>query len=318
MRLLTHGHRLKNFVNTSKLPALIVAAGLCLSGPAMAADVAPMPTKAIISPAPALSPWIFSVTPYAWVPLMNGATTVKGRTTDVDVGLDDIMSLVRHSEIPKDLFGLMGYFEARNSRLSLFADLAYLKIALGADMTRSRGVDELNAAVGASAGLKYEMVIAEMAAAYEVARWGGVPGSGTAVDVFGGARGWWQKVDAGLAATGTVNAGDLTRNGDGTLSASSTVAWVDPLVGLRLRHQFAPGWNFTTSGDIGGFGVGSKFSWQVLAALNVDFCVRNSVTWSGMIGYKALHVDYAKGSGLDRFEYNMTMHGPILGITARF
>jgi hypothetical protein len=222
--------------------------------------------------------------------------------------------------MPKDLFGLMGYFEARNGRLSLFADLVYLKIRLGESMTRSRGVDELNAAVGESAGLKYEMFIAEMAAAYEVVRWGstGVPGSGTAIDVFGGARGWWQKVDVGLAVTGTVNVVNLTRNADETLSASSTVAWVDPLVGLRLRHQFAPGWNFTTSGDIGGFGVGSKFSWQVLAALNYDFCVRKSVTWSGMVGYKALHVDYAKGSGLDRFEYNMTMHGPILGITARF
>jgi hypothetical protein len=67
----------------------------------------------------------------------------------------------------------------------------YLKIGLDASMERSRGVDALNATVGASAGLKYQTVMAEMAAAYEVAGWGatGVPGSGTAIDVFGGARG---------------------------------------------------------------------------------------------------------------------------------
>jgi hypothetical protein len=279
-----------------------------------------MPTKAFVAPAPILNPWTFSFTPYGWVTLMNGSTTVKGRTVDVDVGFNDLMDLVRQSEIPKDLFAFMGYFEARNGRLSLFADVVYMKIALNAGMTRTVGVDDLGATVGASAGLKYQMVIAEMAVAYEVAQWGstGAPGSGTAIDVFGGARGWWQTADASLSASGTINIGDLTRNADGTLTASGSASWVDPLVGVRLRHQFAPGWNFVASGDVGGFGVGSKFSWQALAALNYDFYVHNGITWSGMAGYRALYVDYSKGSGLNQYEFNMTMHGPIIGITARF
>ena len=297
-----------------------LAFGLCLSGAAMAADLAPMPKKAIPPPAPVLNSWTFTAMPYAWVTLLHGSTTVKGRTVDVDVGFNDLMDLVRRSEIPKDLMAFMGYFEARNGRLSLFADVDYLKIGLNADMVRSRGADELNASVGASAGLKYEMVIAEMAAAYEVAHWGSTAalGSGTAIDLFGGARGWWQKADASLAVSGTVNVGDLTRNVDGTLTASGSVGWVDPLVGVRLRHQFAPGMNFVASGDIGGFGVGSRFSWQAIAALNYDFYVHNGVTWSGMAGYRALYVDYSQGSGLSHYEYNMTMHGPILGLTARF
>jgi hypothetical protein len=32
-----------------------------------------------------------------------------------------------------------------------------------------------------------------------------------------------------------------------------------------------------------------------------------------MIGYKALSVDYSQGSGLTHYQYDMTMHGPILG-----
>ena len=297
-----------------------LALGICLSGAAMAADLTPMPKKAIVPPTPILNPWTFTATPYAWVTLMNGSTTVKGRTADVNVDFNDLMDLVRRSEIPKDLMALMGYFEARNGRLSIFADVVYLKIGLDASMVRSRGVDALNASVGASAGMKFEMVIAEMATAYEVARWGatGVPGSGTAIDVFAGVRGWWQKADASLSVTGTVNVGDLTRNADGTLTASGNVSWLDPLVGVRLRHQFAPGWNFVASGDVGGFGVGSKFSWQALAALNYDFYAHNGITWSGMAGYRALYVDYSKGSGLNQYEYNMTMHGPIIGLTARF
>ena len=43
-----------------------------------------------------------------------------------------------------------------------------------------------------------------------------------------------------------------------------------------------------------------------------------NVIWSGMLGYKALYVDYATGSGLTRYEYDMTMYGPIFGITARW
>src|SRR5689334_559418 len=299
------------------IAALAIAIGV--SDGALAADIA-MPTKAAGAPVQSIDTWTFSATPYAWVTLLIGSTTVKGRTVDVNVGFNDLADLVRHSEIPKDLLALMGYFEARNGRLSLIADLVYLKIGLGASMTRSRGVDELNAAIGASAGLKFAMVIAELAAAYEVARWGstGAPGSGTAVDVFGGVRAWWQKADASLSVSGTLNVFDLTRNADGTLSATGNVGWVDPLIGLRLRHQFAPGWNFVASGDVGGFGVGSKFSWQTLAALNYDFSVRKSVTWSGMVGYKALLVDYSKGFGLTHYEYDMTMHGPIIGITARF
>ncbi len=290
-----------------------------LSAPVTAADVA-MPTKAPVVRAPAIDSWTFSATPYAWVTLLNGSTTVKGRTVDVDVGYSELGDLIRRSEIPKDLFELAGYFEARNGRFSIFSDLVYMKIGLNGSTTRSRGVDAINASVGASAGLTYEMFIAELAAAYEVARWGmtATPGSGTAIDVFAGARAWWQKADASLTATATVNIFDLTRNADGTLSASSTVTWVDPLIGLRLRHQFAPGWNFVASGDIGGFGAGSKFSWQALAALNYDFYVHNNVTWSGMVGYKAISVDYSKGSGLNQFVYDMTMHGPIIGVTARF
>jgi hypothetical protein len=43
-----------------------------------------------------------------------------------------------------------------------------------------------------------------------------------------------------------------------------------------------------------------------------------NVVWSGMLGYKALSVDYSQGSALTHYEYDMTMYGPIFGVTARF
>jgi hypothetical protein len=294
-----------------------LSAGACLTGTASAADLAPMPTKAIVSPAPAVSPWTFNVTPYAWLTSLNGSTTVKGRTTDVDASFIDILN---HTKIPVDLFELAANFEARKDRFSIFADFIYMKVGVNGDRAQSHGVDAVNLAVGISAGLKVKMVIAELAATYALAQWGptSAAGSGTAIDIYGGARGWWQKADANFSLSGTVNIGDLIRNSDGTVTASGSVGWIDPMVGLRLRHQFAPGWNFVAKGDVGGFGVGSKFSWEALAAVNYDFYVRNNVTWSGMIGYKALYVDYSKGDGLTHYEYKMTTYGPVLGVSARF
>jgi hypothetical protein len=164
------------------------------------------------------------------------------------------------------------------------------------------------------------MVIAEVAAAYEFARWSGLtsPGSSTALDLYAGGRAWWQRGEVQVIASGTLNVFDLTFSRAGVLSAEKSVSWVDPLVGMRLRHQFAPAWNLAISGDVGGFDVGSKFSWQVLAALDYEICRSRAVTWSAMLGYRALSVDYSQGSGLSLYKFDMTMHGPIFGVTARF
>jgi hypothetical protein len=154
----------------------------------------------------------------------------------------------------------------------------------------------------------------------EVAHWGSsaTQEAGTSIDVLGGARYWWMEGKLSASATAVLTIGDLTLSGSRAIAKSPSVDWVDPLVGLRLRHQFVPGLNLTVSGDVGGFDVGSRLSWQALAALNYDFYKSKSVVWSGMAGYRALYVDYSKGSGPTLFEYDMTLHGPILGVTARF
>jgi hypothetical protein len=294
--------------------SLAMIVGVC-SG-AVAADMT-MPTKAPVAPAAAISGWTFSLTPYFWATSLNGSTTVKGRTTDVDAGFFDILD---HTQFPKGLFQLAALGEARNGRFALLADVLYMKADLGAGVTRSRGTDAIGAAVGVSAGLDTKMVIAEVAAAYEIARWSGLtaPASSTALDLYAGGRAWWQRGEVQLLASGTLNVFDLTFSRVGVLSAEKSVSWVDPLVGVRLRHQFAPAWNFVVSGDVGGFGAGSKFSWQVLAALDYEICRSRTVAWSAMVGYRALSVDYSQGSGLSLYEFDMTMHGPIFGVTARF
>ncbi|BBF92901.1 hypothetical protein [Blastochloris tepida] len=288
--------------------------GGLMSTAASAADLAPAP-QATFAPAP--SPWSVTVTPYLWAISLDGYSTVKGRKTEVNASFID---LVEHCEIPVGLLELSAFAEFRKDRFAVLADLVYTKVRVTPSLTRSANVNGVGGTLGISAGIDIEMTTLELAAAYELARFAtpGIPGGTTAFDVYGGGRAWWQSADATFAANLTANNGDLRVNGDRTVTASGEVNWVDPLVGVRFRQQFSPTVNLAVSGDIGGFGAGSIFSWQALAALNWDFYATSSVTWSAMIGYKALYADYEKGSELTRYEYDMTMHGPVFGVSARF
>ena len=66
----------------------------------------------------------------------------------------------------------------------------------------------------------------------------------------------------------------------------------------------------TSWGMIGGFGVSSDFTWDVMAALGYD--VHDKISMIG--GYRALGVDYSNGS----FLFDVVQHGPILGAVFRF
>jgi|SRR5215218_1595907 hypothetical protein len=55
------------------------------------------------------------------------------------------------------------------------------------------------------------------------------------------------------------------------------------------------GHQLSLRGDGGGFGVGSDFCWQAIAAYGWDFARYNNITFLGVLGYRALYVDYAQG-----------------------
>ncbi len=95
--------------------------------------------------------------------------------------------------------------------------------------------------------------------------------------------------------------------------AKGSEDWVDPIVGGRYTWPFARNWLFLVRGDVGGFGVGSDFGWNVITG--VDYRVGDM---SFFFGYRAFGVDYSSGSGDDLFKYDVTRHGPGIGMTFRF
>ena len=239
---------------------------------------------------------------------MNGTQTIRGRTTKVDASFIEVL------EKSDSLIGLMGDVEIRNGPFALLGDIVWSKVGLSGDTVRTRSVAPgINASIGASGGLDVQMAIAEVGVAYEIARYGSL-----AFDVVGGGRFWWQKADLSLDLTGTLDIGDLEVVRGRAISRSGSVDWADPLVGGRIRYELAPGHQLSLRGDVGGFGVGSDFSWQAIAAYGWDFARYNNITFSGVLGYRALYVDYAQGQGRSRYEFDMLQHGPIVGISARF
>jgi hypothetical protein len=278
------------------------------------------------APSAPASPWTFRFTPYGWMTFMSGSQTVKGRTVAVDTNVFKMFS------DSQTLIPFMGYFEARyQDRVALFVDLMYANLTAGKSSTHGFSGPAASGSLASAVSINYETLTVQFGGAYEVTRVGpdrgaegpGMSGVGqTAFDVLVGGRYWYQKADLTLNLNGSlnVNTADLELSADRTraFARSGSVNWVDPFVGARIRHRLAPGQDIEVEADIGGFGIGSRISWQALAAYSFNIGNTGSVNWAGVVGYRALYVDYSQGSGNTLFEMNLLQHGPLFGVSARF
>jgi hypothetical protein len=65
--------------------------------------------------------------------------------------------------------------------------------------------------------------------------------------------------------------------------------------------------------NIGGFEVGSDFTWNAQAYVGYQFSLFGRPT-TLLVGYRALYQDYHHNN----FEWDVTMHGPVIGTAVRF
>lgn len=201
--------RAMTFCSRFQLAALFAAA-LLLAGlvPAFAVDGVPYASEPS-------GGWQFSFTPYGWMTNVNGNVTARGHTVDIN---DSFFQIVEKSD---SLMALMGYFEARKGRFSLFTDVVWEDLgfpghakddfnrqASGHPFDRFPGVDEsvdANLHIKGHAQLDYQSTIIQSGAGFEVANWSG-PSSRTALDLLGGARYWNQNVDTSVSLKGNLTA----------------------------------------------------------------------------------------------------------------
>lgn len=267
---------MKNISRLVAAMSVAAALGLCAAAPAGAQ------TKT------SDSGWQFEIIPYIWAAGMKGDVQ-SGSLPKIstDVSFSDILDVLD--------FGLMGAFEARKGRWGVLFDAIYMKLSMDGTASRT-GSGPIGATLTANANLEMKQTMLAAAAAYRTVE-GRSP-----VDVIGGLR--YIK----LEASADINASFFALTG--TVSRSADKGWVDPYIGARIQHPIADRWTLLGYGDIGGFGVGSDFTWQAIVGVNYDF----SKSVSGKLGYRYLSVDYDK----DGFLYDMDSYGVYLGVGIRF
>ncbi|SDA92756.1 hypothetical protein [Mesorhizobium qingshengii] len=255
-------------------PASMGLAVALIGVPAGAAD---MVTP---SPSPASAPvWTFTVAPYGWLAGLNGTVGQFGMPpVDVDVSFGDILK--------KFDIGFMGAGEARYDRFGIAMDLLYLKVSTSANTPLGVLADHVD--------VTSKTLTAFAAAEYRLAETDNM-----SFDVLGGARVWSLKTEL-----------DPVGGPADPLSFTDTASWVDPIVGAKARVGLSNNFYLTGWGMIGGFGVGSKLTWDVMGA--VGYNVSDSVSLIG--GWRALSVDYEHGASV----FDVVMSGPILGATIKF
>ena len=95
----------------------------------------------------------------------------------------------------------------------------------------------------------------------------------------------------------------------GGADADADESWVDPWIGARGAVPIGRGWSVRGGADVGGFGVGSEFTWQALA-----FVAWGSARWRFDLGYRALSLRFDE----DDLDTELLAHGPILGVAYTF
>jgi hypothetical protein len=247
-----------------------------MAGTAFAADAA-LPELAPVLPPEA--GWTFTMAPYFWMAGMDGDIGQFGLAPiHVDASFSDVME---NFDI-----GAMAVGEARNGKFGVAFDFMYVN--LSADVATPFGIVADNVEVTsqtltALAALEYRVLETDTAS----------------VDLMAGGRLWWVETDVDPQG----GPGDALYFSDGD-------TWVDPIIGAKGRVNLSDQFYLTGWGMVGGFGVSSDFTWDVMAALGYEFTDRISMVG----GYRALGVDYSD----DGFLFDVVQHGPILGAVFRF
>jgi len=225
-------------------------------------------------PPPKKPPISLQITPYFWLGNISGEVGVGDFTAEADFDFDDLLSNLD--------FGAMVAFEAREGKWGLLLDAMYMKLSNDADP--KGGVFD-------DADITAEELLLGGAFAYRVADQGSVWG-----DVLAGVRYWNLDTEVELDSSTSPDV-DVDESED----------WFDPFVGGRMQFDLGSKFYVMLYGDIGGFDVGSKLTWQLLGT--VGFRVSDSVAL--VTGYRYLDVDFEDGD----FVFDTVTQGILVGAT---
>lgn len=245
--------------------------------------------------------WQFSLTPYLWLPSINGnlkfsippgsgGTSDEGGSPDVKVGPNDYLGALN--------FAMMLKGEVRKGNWAIFTDVIYLNLSgeKGSVKTVSGpgGLVEIPFDTGTSIG--FSGLNWQLAGSYTVVR-----SKYTTLDVVGGARYFGLKASLDWQFNGPLDF--LPESG----SVSEKKDLFDAIVGLRGKVMPGGNWFIPYYLDVGT--GSSELTSQGLLGIGYSFkCV------DVLLAYRYLYYDQND----DKLLQNFSFSGPALGVNFRF
>jgi hypothetical protein len=216
---------------------------------------------------------------YLWFTGLQGNLGAAGQVVPVNVNFSDVFKQLN--------IGYMTVLDTRYKRVGLLTDMIFISVSSD---QYSTPVGTLYSGFTANA----RQFIIDPEIYFRL-----VDKDQGSVDVTGGGRVWHLNNSLNLLS-GTQPA----------TSIGQTQFWVDPVLGARFRLNLSKGFFVSLKGDAGGFGVGSKATYQIYTGIGKGFKKRYAV----MLGYRYLDVDYQNAG----FTYDVHMNGALAGFDIRF
>jgi hypothetical protein len=252
--------------------------------------------------------WHFSVNLTGWLTSFQGDVGALGNTSQVDVNLSDVLTLLFHGKID---FTMDGRFEVSKGPWGLYADLEYAKLSDSGEAQKDIKIPIFNPpefTITGKAKATAVYSVGEAALTYDVYASPCLVANMPELiaEVLGGARYQYIRTKVNLDLSGPLR--------DRSFEADKSKGWVDPFVGGRISWRPGVDWLTSLETDFGGFTVSSDFTYNIRA----EAAYRINKWLFVNAGYRALFTDYETGSGDEKFAYNMWVHGPFFGVGVEF
>jgi hypothetical protein len=218
--------------------------------------------------------WKFLIEPYMMFPAMKGSTGIGDLPElNVDADAGDILGKLK--------MGAMLYVEASSPKWAICSDIIYMNLEQ----------DVKTGSVVQGGYLQAKQFAWEVSGLRNVLPW---------LDLGIGLR--LNSLEAGAEITTGVGSNVTQR------SQSQKETWIDPILIARAQNMMGTNWFYLFRGDIGGFGIGSDFAWQLQGY--IGYRVSKLFQLSG--GYRIIGIDYESGSGSEYFLYDIDTSGPVV------
>jgi len=222
--------------------------------------------------------WEFVLAPYMFMAGTSG-DAILGVTgpSEFDLKFGDILENLQ--------FAFMLHGEAYKGDWGVIADYSYLK--LGSDFDTPQEILR---------DITFKQSVFELFASRRFKKDWGI------IDLYGGIRVWNYNIELAFQ---NIQISRITRKQD----------WVDPTIGGRVFFNVSKRFLAGLRADMGGFGLGSKFAFNLQPGIGYQF----SDLFSLMLQYRYLSTDFDNDKeGIDYFEIDASTQGPLLGLVFRF